>query len=406
MSSPPLSPIRQYIPSIETRGHRRHSSSHSNNRSSATPRSSFSGHRLSNSSHYSNGIHDLATPLDGNGHAAGASGGGNLADELEFADEDDEEWDEPGVDEGISGAEATDRAWDAVHDHSMQHHLDLQGGDVQLAAQTDGARDSGVDVAYKPSSPFHQVTSSPRPQSKQQTHRNFSRPKSRDSEIESPSDLFSLEMEDAMTAIAQLANPPAQQQSDTISKALAALQNLTPHTTLESHTQRLTTSTNSLSAHLTQQTRIIASLSSSLFSPFGLTAPLDLAAIDEIIPYMAQVLQDLPLPDPRALQGLSKLDRETTDLLRTLTSLTDSIQMGKQNTSSAARHLRNTHTMVTQLRRENDLAEQAKWKIEKEGWESKLAERWCARECSDVVGGFEQVCEGLRRGLEESMAAA
>ncbi|KAF1353618.1 hypothetical protein BDV97DRAFT_346933 [Delphinella strobiligena] len=383
MSSPPLSPIRQYIPSIEPRGHRRPSSSHSNNRSSATPRSSFSGHRLSHSSHYSNGTHDLAPPLDGNEHAAGASAGGNLADELEFADEDDEEWDEPGVDEGISGADATDRTWDAVHDHN-----------------------SGVDVAYKSSSSFQQVTSSPRPQSKQQTHRNFSRPMSRDSEVESPSDLFSLEMEDAMTAIAQLANPPSQHQSGTISKALAALQNLTPHTTLESHTQRLTTSTNSLSSHLTQQTRIIASLSSCLFSPFGLAAPLDLAAIDEIIPHMTQVLQDLPLPDPRALQGLSKLDRETTDLLRTLTSLTDSIQMGKQNTSSAARHLRNTHTMVTQLRRENDLSEQAKWKIEKEGWESKLAERWCARECSDVVGGFEQVCEGLRRGLEESMAAA
>ena len=231
---------------------------------------------------------------------------------------------------------------------------------------------------------------------------------SRDSEAESPSDLFSPEMEDAMTNISRLANPPVTRQSDPaqLSKALSALQHLSPQAALETNTQRLTTSTNSLSSHLAQQTRIVASLSSSLFPPIGLATPLDLVVIEDLIPQMTQVLQCLPLPDPSALQGLSKLDRETTDLLRTLASLTDSLQMGKQATSMASRHLRNTLAMVTQLRRESDLAEQARWKIEKEGWDGKLAERWCASQCSDVVGGFEKACEGLKRGLEESAVAA
>lgn len=212
-------------------------------------------------------------------------------------------------------------------------------------------------------------------------------------------------MEDAMAAIARLAEPTVHDQADTIARTLSALQHLGPQSTLETQTQRFTTSTNSLASHIIQQTRLLGSLSASLFSPFGLSAPLDPFVVDEVIPQMQEVLQTLPQPDPSAPQSLSKLDRETTDLLRTLSSLADSLQMGRQTTSSAARVLRNTQTIVTQLRREADIAEQAKWKIEKEGWDRRLAERWYAGECKNVVGGFEQVCEGLRRGLEEKTAA-
>ena len=208
-----------------------------------------------------------------------------------------------------------------------------------------------------------------------------------------------------MAAVSRLASTETQPESASISSAVEALQNLAPQSVLESHTQRLITSTNSLSSHLTQKTRTVASLSSSLFPPIGLATPLSLVVIEELIPQMDQVLQNLPPPDSRALQGVAKLDRETADLLHTLAGLTDSLQMGKQATASAARHLRNTLTMVTQLRKESDAAEQAKYKIEKEGWDRRLGERWCASECSDVIGGFEQACEGFRRGLEESAAA-
>lgn len=415
MSSPPLTPIRQYIPNIETSPlpgqspeRRRRSSSYTHNRSPATRRSSYSNHRLSS---YSNAISDLATPLDDSGHGmGGGGGGGNLADELEFADEDDE-WNDETLDEGVSGIsladEVEDGSWNATGEQSMHHDLSRHECDLVLAAQTDGARDSGIDVAYRASPSSQHSTISPTLQNKPQLLRNFSRPISRDSDVESPlENPFSLEMEHAMTAISRLADPPSNQQdADTISRALNSLQHLSPQTALETNTQRLTTSTNSISSHLAQQTRLIASLSSSLFPPFGISTPLDLAVIDDILPQMAQLVQARPLPDARALQGLTKLDRETTDLLHTLASLTDSLQMGKHTTSNAARQLRNTHAMVTQLRMESDMAEQAKWRIEKEGWDRKLADRWCARECSDVLGGFEQVCEGLRRGLEERVAA-
>lgn len=377
-----------------------------------TARSSYSNHRLSTSSRYSNGIHDLATPIDGSHHGlaggilggGSGGGGGNLADELEFADEDD--WDEDGLDEGVSGMSLEDEV-DRSH-HSMNHDLDRYERDLQVPSQTDGARDSGIDVAYRATpSPQQQSTSSPRLQTKPLPFRNFSRPTSRDNEVvEPPSNPFSLEMEDAMMAISRLANPPAHQQEvDTVSRALSALQHLSPQSMLENNTQRLTTSTNSISSHITQQTRQLASLASSLFSPFGLSTPLDPVLIDQILPQMVQLLQGMPAHDTRALKGLITLDRETTDLLHTLASLTDSLQMGRHTTSNAARQLRNTHTMVTQLRVESEQVEQAKWRIEKEGWDRKLADRWCARECSDVVSGFEQVCEGLRRGLEESIAA-
>lgn len=418
-SSPPLTPTRQYAQSNDTPPSQRRRFSHRSPSFSSrqSPGSVHSDRRFSNASRYSGGIGDLATPLDG-ANALGAMAGGNLADELEFADEDD--WDDDGVDEGVSGmslADEVDHSWAQDDDDNKDNNntstsLSLDKGAQRLLdpTQTDGARDSGIDVAYSATTPSPQQAhmsnhaASPRPQSKQQSHRNFSRPMSRDTEVD-PVQVFTLEFEQAMAAVARLADPVARQQPDTISRTVSALQTLTPQAALETNTQRLTTSTNSLSSHIVQQTRQFASLSASLFSPFGFTAPLDPLAIDDILPTLAQALQDLPSPDARALQALTKFDRETADLVHTLAGLTDSLQMGRQTTSSAARHLRTTHAMVTELRRENEVAQQAKWKIEKDGWDRRLGERWCASQCNDVVGGFEKVCEGLRQGLVDKMAA-
>lgn len=281
---------------------------------------------------------------------------GNLADELDFADSDEEEWDS----DGEAAAEPS-----------------ISAGQGQAHQQDDGEgpRDSGVHVEHKTG------------------------------EGDETANVFSVELEDAMSDVSRLANPASHQNPDTISRTLLALQNLPPQQSLEAHTQRLTTSTNSLSSHIMQQTKYFASLSASLFSPFGFGAPLDHQMIDDqVLPAIAQLVQDLPSPDSRSLGALSRLDRETADLVQTLAALSDSLQMGRQTTTSAARHLRSTHTMVSEMRRENDLAEQAKWRIEKEGWDYRLAERYCANECKDVVGGFEQVFEGLRKGLEEKTA--
>ncbi|KAI4715521.1 hypothetical protein E4T48_08310 [Aureobasidium sp. EXF-10727] len=349
MASPPLTPLRR-------------SYSHNSN--------SSSNHRLSTASRFSNGSQDFASHLDA---PAGASGMGNLADELDFADSDDEDWDYGGEAEPGAVQEA---GIDPVLSRGTQDDED--------------PRDSGVHVEQKTNTAL--------------PHRNFSRPTSRDAEPES-SNVFSHELEDALAHISRLANPPQHQNPDTISRTLVALQNLPPQQSLELHTQRLTTSTNSLSSHIIQQTKHFASLSASLFAPFGFGTPLDFQIIDdEVVPAIAHVIQDLPAPDSRALHTLSRLDRETTDLIQTLAALSDSLQMGRQNTASAARHLRNTQLMVSEMRRESDLADQAQWLIEKEDWDRRLAQRHCAAECRDVVGGFEQVFEGLRRGLEEKIA--
>ncbi|KAK6001545.1 hypothetical protein QM012_002876 [Aureobasidium pullulans] len=350
MASPPLTPLRR-------------SFSHNS--------SSSSNHRLSTASRFSNGSQDFASHMDA---SAGASGMGNLADELDFADSDDEDWDYDGEAEP-----------DTVREAGIE---DAPGDGMQ---DDECPRDSGVHVEHKTN------TSLP--------HRNPAQPAARDLDSDT-SNIFSHELEDALAQISRLANPASHQNPDTISRTLVALQNLPPQQSLEVHTQRLTTSTNSLSSHIIQQTKHFASLSASLFAPFGFGAPLDFQIIDdEVVPAISQVIQNLPAPDPRALQNLSRLDRETTDLIQTLAALSDSLQMGRQTTASAARHLRNTQLMVSEMRRESDLADQAQWLIEKEDWDHRLAERYCASECRDVVGGFEQVFEGLRRGLEEKIAA-
>lgn len=335
-------------------------------------------------------------------------GMGNLADELGFADEDG--WDDEGLDEGIGHMSMADELDNSQPAQDKDMHTEEHDGQIfQDPPQNDGARDSGIDVEYTSSPaapPIRNFSYGPFVQSPkiQSTRSQRSRPTSKAGSQEQP-DAFSFELEDAMNAVARLADPQHQQQADTIARTVSALQDLAPQVTLESQTQRLTTSTNSLSSNLMRQTKLLASLSSSVFSPFALTAPLDAVDIDEILPTLFEILKDLPLPDARALQGLAKLDRETGDLLRTLAGLQDSLQMGKHTTTSAARHLRTTQAMVTELRRERERAEEAQFWIEKEGWERRLEERWCASECRDVVGGFEQVCEGLRRGLEENVAA-
>ncbi|KAI5195175.1 hypothetical protein E4T39_08335 [Aureobasidium subglaciale] len=354
MTSPPLTPLRR---------------SFSNN--STSP----SSNRLSTASRFSNGSQDFASHLDA---SAGATGMGNLADELDFADSDEDDWDYDGEAEPST-----------MQDAVTERRLDE--GKQDGAAEDEGPRDSGVHVDRKTNDAL--------------PHRNFSRPTSRDADSDA-SNIFSLELEDAMANISRLANPASHQNPDTISRTLVALQNLPPQQALEAHTQRLTTSTNSLSSHIIQQTKQFASLSASLFAPLGFGAPLDFQIIDdEVVPAISQVIQDLPAPDSRALHNLSRLNRETTDLIQTLAALSDSLQMGRQTTASAARHLRNTQLMVSEMRRESDLADQARWRIEKEDWDQRLAGRYCASECHDALLGFEQAFEGLRRGLEEKIAA-
>ncbi|KAH0126349.1 hypothetical protein KCU67_g17464, partial [Aureobasidium melanogenum] len=88
MASPPLTPLRR-------------SFSHNS--------TSSSNHRLSTASRFSNGSQDFASHLDA---SAGAAGMGNLADELDFADSDDEDWD-------YDGEAEPDTAQEAAIEHAL-----------------------------------------------------------------------------------------------------------------------------------------------------------------------------------------------------------------------------------------------------------------------------------------------
>lgn len=73
--------------------------------------------------------------------------------------------------------------------------------------------------------------------------------------------------------------------------------------------------------------------------------------------------------------------------------------MTRQTTSLASRRLRATRELVGEMRKEADLREEGERWVERGEWEERLKGRECARICGDVVGGFEEVCQGWRKRL-------
>lgn len=151
-----------------------------------------------------------------------------------------------------------------------------------------------------------------------------------------------------------------------------------------------------LTSHITHQTRILQTLSNPLFYPSSL--PPDTASIDELLPLLS-ALHPLPSPDPQALSSMLRLHSSNTDLLSTLSGLSDSLHMARQTTSLASRRLRAAKELVDELRREADAREEGVRWVEEGRWNDRLAGRECARICGDVVGGFEEVCNGWRKRL-------
>ena len=55
--------------------------------------------------------------------------------------------------------------------------------------------------------------------------------------------------------------------------------------------------------------------------------------------------------------------------------------------------------MVGEMRREAEAREEGVRWIAKGRWDERLKGRECARLCGEVVGGFEEVCDGWRERL-------
>ncbi|KAM0717488.1 hypothetical protein Q7P37_007340 [Cladosporium fusiforme] len=375
-STPPLSPIRNYITPIDTSPtnsyreqlRRRNSSFSSNHdRSPVTPRS------RNRSSIVSNYSQNSITPAEG----GGTGGMGNLADELDQLS-DDEEYEEGTTEDALESAD-------------KQH--DTQEDTIE------GARDSGIDVSYssKKSSPKH--------------IRNFSKPFAQSEKPPDEADedeleeRLSPELEDSISAVHRMAQYSDHSADPLIARFLPLLHDLGNQSSLESGAQRLNTSANSVSTHLGKETKALQKMHASLYSPFVFSAPLDLDSVEESLPLIEALLASLPRPDTAALVGLQKLSRDTEATVQALAGLTDTLQMGKQTTNAASRHLRTTQTMVADLRREREHAETARDELSRSPWEQRIREGYCKSECNDVVSGFDDLCNSLRESLAQSVEA-
>lgn len=80
--------------------------------------------------------------------------------------------------------------------------------------------------------------------------------------------------------------------------------------------------------------------------------------------------------------------------------------MSRQTTTTAARRLKSAKELVAEMRREEELAEEGERWLTKGNWGERLGARECASVCGDVVGGFEEVCEGWRARILASAEVA
>lgn len=121
--------------------------------------------------------------------------------------------------------------------------------------------------------------------------------------------------------------------------------------------------------------------------------------IDDILPLLSDLLLTRPTPTFQCLSASHTLHTSTRDLQTTLTQLNDTVYMIRQTSTQASRRLKTTCDLVGEMRREAEAMEEGVRWIERGGWDARLKDRECARVCGEVVGGFEEVCNGWRERI-------
>lgn len=107
----------------------------------------------------------------------------------------------------------------------------------------------------------------------------------------------------------------------------------------------------------------------------------------------------MPRPSTSAFNSLTALHTLTSDLVQTLNYLSDTLHMSRQTTTTATRRLRSAKELVTEMRREEELKEEGERWLTRGNWSERLEKRECAGVCGEVIGGFEEVCNGWRERL-------
>ncbi|KAL3419617.1 hypothetical protein PVAG01_08115 [Phlyctema vagabunda] len=308
------------------------------------------------------------------GQGAASNGLGNLADELADA------WSE---------GEGEDEEPD------MNFHEEGQGEVV---------RDSGVDISE--SSPV-------RPSNKQlnleaplsgRGHRRVASDYDGsdyggDSDLESPGIAPTLAARiDAVEGLVRRGTENNGTDSDgVVKRVIDELQDLGGQSGVEGNATRLITAHTALSTHLIHQTRLLQSLAYPLFSPLSL--PPDAEFIDDLMPLLLAISETIPRPTTAAFASLTALHTLTADLVQTLNYLSDTLHMSRQTTTTAARRLKSAMELVKEIRKEEEEREQGELWLQRGDWGGRLERRECAGVCGDVVGGFEEVCNGWRERL-------
>ncbi|KAF2461392.1 hypothetical protein BDY21DRAFT_397727 [Lineolata rhizophorae] len=335
----------------------------------------------------------------GGGGGGGGDGGlGSLADELADAWEGDEEEGEEEYDEeGADGSDADDD----------------DGRDGR------GAQDRRGTTPPEQSTPINNGFLSP------VAHRNGKHHRRKrsiydgsdygeDSDLEA-SEGISAGLEARMAAVESLARRGLDESGTpadgVVGRVTDMLRELGSQAGVEGGATRLTTAHTALATHLSHQTRLLTSLTSTLLlpawtggsnapSPPGTTpAALTPADADALLPLLSDALAALPQPPTAPLFALHALSTSTADLAAALSALSDSLHMSRQATAAAGRRLRTVTDALREWRRERDRRDEGVRWIERGGWDGRIAGRWAGAVCGEVVGGFEEVCEGWRERI-------
>ncbi|KZZ99355.1 hypothetical protein AAL_01927 [Moelleriella libera RCEF 2490] len=107
----------------------------------------------------------------------------------------------------------------------------------------------------------------------------------------------------------------------------------------------------------------------------------------------------MPKPSTLAFNSLTALRSLTSDVVQTLSYLSDSLQMSRQTTVTATRRLKSAKELVSEIRHDEELREEGERWLSRGNWSQRLASRECAVVCGEVIGGFEDVCNGWRQRL-------
>lgn len=160
---------------------------------------------------------------------------------------------------------------------------------------------------------------------------------------------------------------------------------------------RLITAHSALTTHLAHQTRQLHSLTFPLLSP--LATPPDDETIKNLLSLLLTLSDHMPRPSTLAYTSLTALHFITAELIKTLSYLSDTLHMSRQTTATASRRLKSARELMLEMRREETLREEGERWLTRGNWGERLQKRECAGVCGDVIGGFEDVCNGWRQRL-------